>query len=151
MTSSKILTGFKDFIARGNAVELAVGLVIGTAFTAIVTALMDGIINPLIGGIFGQPNLDDLGAFRIGSAEWVDSAGETQVGALIQPGLVLTAVVNFLIVAAALYFMVVMPLNRLAEMRKKGEEPEPEAPGEEILLLQEIRDAIKAQGSARSE
>lgn len=151
MPSSKMLTGFKDFIARGNAVELAVGLVIGTAFTAIVNAVVDGLINPLIGGIFGQPNLDDVGTFRIGSAEWVDAAGETQTGALIQPGLVLTALLNFLLVAAALYFIVVMPLNHLAELRKKGEEPEPEAPSEEILLLQEIRDAIKAQGARRTE
>ncbi len=127
------LNGFKDFISRGNAIELAVGIVIGAAFTAVVTALVEGIINPLIGGIFGKPNLDNIWTISIGDAN-------------VLPGVVLTAVLNFLIVAAAIYFLVVLPLNKLAERRKKGVEPEPEAPAEDVILLAEIRDLLKAQG-----
>ena len=126
------LNGFKEFIARGNAIELAVGIVIGAAFGAVVTALVEGIINPLVGMIFGKPNLDNI---------WIISAN----GAQIAPGMVLTALINFVIVAAAIYFLVVVPLNKLAERRKSGEEPEPEAPADDVLLLQEIRDLLAAQ------
>lgn len=139
------LNGFKEFIARGNAVELAVGIVVGAAFTAVVTSIIDGVINPLIGGIFGRPNLDDIWTITLGNAEWVDSAGVTQHGAHIKFGMILTALINFLIVAAAIYFIVVVPLNKFAAMRKEGEEPEPEAPTEDVLVLQEIRDLLKAQ------
>ncbi|HCX85312.1 MAG TPA: large conductance mechanosensitive channel protein MscL [Micrococcales bacterium] len=125
------LNGFKEFISRGNAVELAVGIVIGAAFTSVVTAIVEGLINPLIGGLFGQPNLDNI---------WTISLGD----ALIKPGMVLTALINFLLVAAAIYFIVVLPLNALAAKRKAGAEPEPEAPAEDVILLQEIRDLLKA-------
>lgn len=126
------LNGFKEFIARGNAIELAVGIVIGAAFGAVVTSLVEGIINPLIGMIFGKPNLDTI---------WVITAN----GASIAPGMVLTALINFVLVAAAIYFLIVVPLNKLAERRKKGVEPEPEAPAEDVLLLQEIRDLLAKQ------
>lgn len=126
------LEGFKEFIARGNAIELAIGLVIGGAFAAVTTALVEGIINPLIAGLFGKPNLDTI---------WTISLGD----AAILPGMVLTALINFVLVAAAIYFLVVVPLNHLAAKRKAGEEPEPEAPAEDVLLLQEIRDLLKAQ------
>lgn len=128
-----MLEGFKEFIARGNAVELAVGVVIGGAFTAVVTALVDGIINPLIAGLFGRPNLDQI---------WVISLGDAQV----LPGMVLTALINFLLVAAAVYFLVVVPLNRLAARRAAPEEPEeePETP-QDVALLTEIRDLLRDQ------
>lgn len=142
---SGFLNGFKEFIARGNAIELAVGIVIGAAFTAVVTAIVNGLINPLIGGIFGKPNLDDIWVITLGSATWTDAAGVEQVGAALKPGMVLTALINFLIIAAAIYFIVVLPLNTLAERRKKGEEPEPEAPAENTILLQDIRDLLAAQ------
>lgn len=127
------LNGFKEFISRGNAIELAVGIVIGAAFTAVVTSIVEGIISPLIAGIFGAQNFDRI---------WVITLGEAEV----LPGLVLSAIVNFLIVAAAIYFIVVLPLNKLAERRKQGVEPEPEAPAEDVILLGEIRDLLKAQG-----
>ena len=136
--------GFKEFIARGNAIELAVGIVIGAAFTAVVTSLVEGIINPLIGGIFGKPNLDDIWTITIGNAAWTDSAGVEQVGAALRPGMILTALLNFLIIAAAIYFLVVAPLNKLAARRKSGEEPEPEAPSDDVRLLTEIRDLLAA-------
>ena len=84
-----MLKGFKDFISRGNAIDLAVGMVIGAAFTAIVTALVEKFINPLLGGLIGKPNFDNFLEFTIGTAT-------------VQPGAILTAIVNFLLVAFAL-------------------------------------------------
>ncbi len=130
-----MLKGFKDFILRGNVVDLAVGIIIGGAFTAIVTGLVDGILNPLIAALFGQPDISTVGTFPIN-------------GATFSIGLVLQAVLNFLLVAAALYFCVVAPVNALQHRRKRGQEPEPEAPAEDVLLLQEIRDLLAASTGA---
>ena len=124
-----MLKGFRDFLMRGNVVDLAVAVVIGAAFTAVINALVKGIISPLIAAIFGQPNLDEVGTFTINGADF-------------SLGVVLTALFNFLCVALAVYFAIVLPINKLAEMRKRGEEPEPEAPSEEVLLLTQIRDAL---------
>ena len=99
-----MIQGFKAFITRGNVIDLAVAVVIGAAFTAIVTALVEGIINPLIAAIFGQPNLAAVGNFMINDAQF-------------SIGIVLAAVFNFLCVAAAVYFLVVLPLNKMAERR----------------------------------
>ena len=93
-----MLKGFRDFIMRGNVVDLAVGIVIGVAFGAVVTAFVNGIINPIIAAIFGKPNLDDVGTFTINDAHF-------------SIGVVLTALVNFVFVAAAIYFFVVIPVN----------------------------------------
>ena len=123
--------GFKDFIARGNAIDLAVGVVIGAAFTLVINNVVDHVLNPFIAGLFGEPNFDSLLAFSIGDA-------------VVMPGTVLTALINFLLVALALYFAVVMPMNKLNERRQTGEEEEVE---EQILLLREIRDSLSAQHS----
>lgn len=131
-----MLQGFKDFIARGNAVDLAVGVVIGAAFGAVVTALVDNVLNPLIGGIFGQPNLDRIWVITLSPATGGGEPTEVLFGA------VLTALINFLLVAAAIYFCVVVPLNKLAERRARGEEEEPEPPAEDVALLTEIRDLL---------
>jgi large conductance mechanosensitive channel len=130
-----MLSGFKEFISRGNAVDLAVGVVIGAAFTEVVNAIVSNVLNPLIGGIFGKPNFDNLWVITLGSGEEV---------AKVLPFSILTALVNFLLVAAALYFMVVLPMNTLAA-RRKVEEAEPEAPAEDVRVLTEIRDLISAQ------
>ena len=121
-----MLKGFKDFLMRGNVVDLAVAVVIGTAFAKVVEAFVT-VIMDLIGKLGGTP---DFSSFKPGG---------------VAVGGFLTALVSFLIVAAAVYFMVVVPMNHLAELRKRGIEPEPEAPSEEVLLLQEIRDALRAQ------
>ena len=94
-----MLKGFKEFISRGNAIDLAVGMVIGAAFTAVVTALVKQVINPLIGGLFGEQNFDDVFQFTVGTAT-------------VQPGAVITALVNFLLVTFALYFFIVLPMRR---------------------------------------
>jgi large conductance mechanosensitive channel len=121
-----MIKGFKDFLMRGNVIDLAVAVVIGTAFGKVVDAFVK-IIMDLIGKLGGQP---DFSSFKRGG---------------VSVGNFLTALVSFLIVAAAVYFMVVVPMNHLAERRKAGVEPEPEAPSEEVILLQEIRDALRAR------
>lgn len=127
--TAKVFQGFKDFISRGNAIELAVGVVIGAAFGAVVAAIVEGLIGPLIAAVFGQPNLSDVLAFTINDADF-------------SFGLILQALILFLFTAAAVYFLIVLPMNALAARRKSGEEEEPAAPGEDILLLQEIRDLL---------
>lgn len=121
-----MLKGFKDFLTRGNVIDLAVAVVIGTAFAAVVTAFVD-IIMDLVGKVGGVPDFSNY------------EPGGVSVGAF------LTALFSFLIVALAVYFMVVIPMNRLAERRKAGIEPEPEGPSEEVLLLTDIRDALRAR------
>jgi len=123
---------FKAFILRGNVLDLAVAVVIGAAFTGVVTSFTNNLINPLIAA-FGGGSANGLG-FRL-----VSSNPKT----LLDFGAVLTALINFLIVAAVVYFLVVAPMNLLAERRRRGQEPEPAAPAEDILLLQEIRDLLR--------
>ena len=117
-----MIKGFKDFLMRGNVVDLAVAVVIGTAFAKVVESFVT-VIMDLVGKLGGTP---DFSSFKPGG---------------VAIGGFLTALVGFLVVAAAVYFMVVVPMNLLAERRKSGVEPEPEAPSEEIIVLQEIRDA----------
>lgn len=129
-----MLKGFKDFISRGNAIDLAVGMVIGAAFTAIVTALVEKFINPLLGGLIGKPNFDNFLEFTIGTAT-------------VQPGAILTAIVNFLLVTFALYVCIVLPMNKIAERKKANDATEEAAPeiAADVQLLSEIRDLLKAQ------
>ncbi|AZA11026.1 large conductance mechanosensitive channel protein MscL [Corynebacterium gerontici] len=134
-----MLKGFKDFILRGNVVELAVAVVIGSAFTAIVTAFSDHLINPMIASL-GGADVSGLGFYiRQGNeATFMDF------------GAVLTAAINFLIVAAIVYFILIVPMNKLDELqrRRKGveEKAEDEAPASiEAELLTEIRDLLRKQ------
>ncbi|HEX5334218.1 MAG TPA: large conductance mechanosensitive channel protein MscL [Cellulomonas sp.] len=130
-----ILNGFKDFVSRGNAIDLAVAVVLGAAFGAVVTAIVTGIVTPLIAAIFGQPDLTKVGNFTLNQADF-------------SIGLVLDGLLKFLLIAAAVYFLIVLPMNTLAARRKKGLVEEPSAPSENILLLQEIRDLLAGQSSA---
>jgi large conductance mechanosensitive channel len=124
-----MIKGFKEFIMRGNVVDLAVAFVMGVAFAAVVQALVVGLINPLIAAIFGQPNLDDVGTFTIN-------------GAAFSIGVFLTALLNFLFVAAAIYFFVVVPMNAYKSRRGTNEVIE-EEPAEEVVLLRDIRDSLQ--------
>ncbi|MBD5786586.1 large conductance mechanosensitive channel protein MscL [Cellulosimicrobium terreum] len=135
------LAGFKEFVLRGNVVDLAVGVVIGAAFSGVVTALVEDFINPLIGAIFGKPDLTDLWDITLRAAH-----GDVPA-AVISVGGVLNAVLQFLIIAAALYFVVVLPMNRLAARRTRNIEPEPETPAEDVLVLREIRDLLSARSA----
>ena len=124
-----MLKGFKEFISRGNVVELAVGVIIGAAFKNIVDALVDGIINPLIAAVIGKPDFSD--AFIL-----------TLNGTDVKFGLLITAVINFILMAFAIYFCIVMPMNALNNRRKKDEEETVEEASDEVKLLTEIRDAL---------
>ncbi|CCH15364.1 large conductance mechanosensitive channel protein MscL [Micromonospora lupini] len=132
-----MLKGFKDFIMRGNVVDLAVGVVIGAAFTGVVTQLTKSFLEPLVRVIIvlitGNKNglTGSVPTFREIPFDWVAFVN---------------AVITFLLTAMALYFLVVYPMNRLAERRKRGEEPPPSAPSEEVKLLTEIRDALVSAG-----
>jgi large conductance mechanosensitive channel len=105
--------GFKKFVLRGNVIDLAVAVVLGAAFTAVVNSIVAGLINPLIAAIFGKPNLDRVATFELN-------------GAHFSIGVILTAVVNFLLVAAAVYFVIVLPVNAL--LQRYAKQPEPDAP-----------------------
>ena len=111
--------GFKKFILRGNVVDLAVGVVIGVAFGAVVDNLVSGVINPLI-GLFGDQNLDQYTWCLTGPCG-VDDAGEP-TGHVLLYGTVLTALISFLLTAFAVYFLVVRPVTRLMD-RVQGEPP----------------------------
>ena len=124
-----MIKGFKDFLLRGNVVDLAVAVVIGVAFGALVTAFAEDFIGGIIGAIAGSPDFGQAG-FEVNDSN-------------IVLGTTVTALINFLIVAFAVYFFVVVPVNKLMQRRKAGEEPEVAAPSEDIMLLQEIRDLLR--------
>ncbi|ROP38596.1 large-conductance mechanosensitive channel protein MscL [Saccharothrix texasensis] len=133
-----MIKGFKDFLMRGNVIDLAVAVVIGAAFTAIVTAFTTNLINPII-ALFGGNNVAGL-AVQLGSTEKT----------IIDFGAIITAVINFLIVAAIVYFIFVLPMNKLKERRKRGQEPGPAEPTD-VELLKEIRDLLAAQQRQRQD
>jgi large conductance mechanosensitive channel len=137
-----VLKGFKDFLLRGNVVDLAVAVVIGAAFTSIVTAFTNGLIKPLINAIGGSNAAQGLG-FRI-----LNANGST----FMDFGGVINAAINFVIVAAIVYFVIVLPVKHLQERRKRGQEAGPAEPTDTELLT-EIRDLLRAQanGSTRSD
>jgi large conductance mechanosensitive channel len=129
MTRGKsIVQEFKEFVLRGNVIDLAVAVVLGAAFGALITAIVSGLLTPLIAAIFGEPDFAAL-SFTINGSEF-------------RYGTVINALISFLTIAAAVFFLVVKPVNLLLERRKRDEEPEPEAPTEEVELLTEIRDAL---------
>lgn len=125
-----MLNGFKEFIMRGNVVEMAIGIVLGLAFKAVIDAVVAGLIGPLVAAIFGQPNLTSIGNFSIGQ-------GDFSIGIILQ------SLFSFVSIAAAIYFAVVLPLNRLAERRAAKAEPVVDDGPTEIELLIEIRDSLK--------
>ena len=136
-----VLTGFKDFILRGNVVDLSVAVVIGAAFTGIVTAITTNVVNPLV---------NVVGGASVGGLRFVldGSTPEQAAATAVDLGAVITAALNFVIVAAVVYFAIVLPVSRLLALRRSGAVAEPAAPSEDILLLQEIRDLLKAQAGA---
>lgn len=127
-----MLKGFKEFIMRGNVVDLAVAVVIGAAFGAVVKSMVDGLINPLIAAIFGKTDISKVLTFGINNSTF-------------SIGLILQAALNFLFVAAAVYFVIVLPLNKLAERRARGIEPEPDPLTTDQQLLTEIRDSLRTR------
>lgn len=129
-----MLKGFKDFIMRGNVVDLAVAVIIGTAFSGVVDALVEGLLTPLIGAVGGVSDFSD--------------ARFTVNGSVFRYGIVINALISFVLVAAAIYFFVIYPLMKIHERRRRGDEPSP-SPSEEVLLLTEIRDLLRDEGASR--
>ena len=132
------MKGFREFIMRGNVVELAVAVIIGAAFTSIVNSLVDGIFNPIIAALF---NADEIN-------KAVLQIGPVSLGI----GAVLGAIINFVLIAAVVYFAIVLPMNKFNEamyVRKHGhKQGEEEAAASETDLLTEIRDLLAARETA---
>ncbi len=138
-----MLNEFKNFIARGNVLDMAVGIIIGAAFTTIVGSLVSDIINPVIGMVIGGIDFSnyylDLSMGGYKSLEAAKKAGAP----LIMYGLFINAVIKFLIVAFVI-FILVRSVNKMKEKMIKAEaEAPPAPPAEDIVLLREIRDALK--------
>lgn len=134
-----MMTEFKEFSMRGNVIDLAVGVVIGAAFGKIVTALVDNVIMPPIGLLIGGVDFSEL-SITLKDAT-TNAAGEAVPAVTLGYGIFINSVIQFTIVAFAI-FMVVKLINKL----HKKEEPAPEAPAEpseDVLLLREIRDSLK--------
>ena len=127
-----MIKGFKDFLLRGNVVELAVAVVIGAAFTGLVGSFTESFLEPLI-GLVGGGGVD-------GGTVVVDGQRFTW-------GAFLNALITFALTAAVVYFVVVLPMATLAERRRRGEEAGPAAPTQ-VELLAEIRDLLRAQQGA---
>mgnify|MGYP000229849244 FL=1 len=124
-----MIKGFKDFLLRGNVVDLAVAVVIGAAFTAVVSSFTSSFLEPLI-GLVGGGGVD-------GGTFVVDGQAFTW-------GSFVNQVITFVLTAAVVYFVVVVPMKKLVERRARGEEPGPVAPTQ-VELLVEIRDLLRAQ------
>jgi len=149
---SYMLSDFKEFIAKGNVMQLAVAVIIGGAFATIVKSLTDEVIMPLVGAVFGGA---DFSAYFIllsvpdgYEGSMTDYAALKEAGAaMIGYGAFITAIINFLILAFIIFLMVRYTMKVMEQMEKK-EEPAPEEPAgpSEIELLSEIRDALKKEG-----
>lgn len=138
---ASVVQGFRDFILRGNVIDLAVGVIVGASFKTIVDAFIAGIVNPGLGALVGDQNFDEL---ALGPINY---------------GLVVTALINFLLTAAVLYFFLVLPMNKFMERRAAAAAAaaakiaalappaEAAAPSTEEVLLTEIRDALRAQNA----
>ena len=127
-----MLKGFKEFLARGNIVDLSIAVVIGTAFTAVVSAIVAGLVTPLV-GMIASKDFSEM-TFTLNDSEF-------------RYGDVINAVITFVSIAAVVFFLVMKPMQMLAERRRRGEEPTEDtpAPSDEALLLTEIRDLLAAR------
>ncbi|HEX2411669.1 MAG TPA: large conductance mechanosensitive channel protein MscL [Solirubrobacteraceae bacterium] len=122
---------FREFLLRGNVIDLAVAVILGAAFGAVVTSFVEDLLTPLIAAVGGKPDFAGLTV----------TVNESR----FRYGEFINAIVSFLIIGASVFFLVVKPVNALMARRKAGEEPEPEAVPENVVLLGEIRDLLKAR------
>lgn len=142
------MKGFKEFLLRGNVIDLAVAVVIGAAFTAIVTTIVNALINPLIGAVFNASSLDEALIVAIPTV----SGGSAN----ILFGAIIGAVLNFVIVAAVVYFALVVPVNRLKKIAfervKNDEQQTPQdVPPTDVEVLLEIRDLLRTQNGVAAD
>jgi large conductance mechanosensitive channel len=139
-----ILGGFKAFLMRGNVIDLAVAVVIGAAFTNIVNSVVKGVINPVVGA-FGTKDLDHYAACLKGPCAR-SKTGEVTQGVFIQWGAVLSATLTFVITAAVVYFLMLLPMKRWQDRQAAKAPAEPASVAlTEIELLEQIRDALVEQ------
>ena len=125
-----IIKEFRDFITKGNIIELAVAVIMAGAFAPVITSLVEGVFTPFLAAIFGEPNFNFVG-FDVGDSR-------------VLIGLFITAVINFLMIAAGVFFFVIKPLKMIEERQKSGAEPPPPTP-EDVELLREIRDLLRSR------
>ena len=126
-----IMKEFRDFLVQGNLIEFAVALILAIAFGAVVSSLVNDVIMPFIAAIFGEPDFRRVG-FNVGD-------GRIAIGSFIN------AVVNFVLVGLAVFVFIVKPVKSIRARRSRGEEAPDEVASEEVQLLREIRDAVKAR------
>ena len=131
-----MIKGFKEFILRGNIVDLAVAFVIGTAFAAVVSTFVSAIVKPIISSLPGGKSTG-LGFSLRG--------GVLKQATFIDISTLVNAIIVFVMTALVVYFVLVVPMNRLAERRRHGQEPDAVSKAEDVLLLEEIRDLLRAQ------
>jgi large conductance mechanosensitive channel len=138
-----MIKGFRDFLLRGNVISLAVAVVIGVAFNAVITEFTKGLIQPIINALGGNKAADGLGfSLRSGSTA-------IKTATFLNFGGVINALITFAITAAVVYFVFVMPMNVLQDRIRRGKDPEAEeqAIAPDIELLKEIRDLLKARAA----
>jgi len=131
------MKGFRDFILRGNVVDLAVGVVVGAAFGAVVSSLVKDILTPFIAAIVQQPDFSKLQF--------------TLHGSVFMYGDFLNALLSFIIVSATIYFFVVLPINKTIKRFKKPAEPEPEKKPADVVLLEQIRDLLRKEKNGNND
>ena len=140
-----MLKEFREFAMRGNAIDIAVGIIIGAAFGKIVTSLVNDLIMPPIGMLMGKVDFSDL-YINLANIDYPNLAAANEAGApVIRYGLFINTVLDFIIVAFAI-FMVIRTMNRLKRKEEAAPPPAPPAPSAEEKLLAEIRDLLKARG-----
>jgi large conductance mechanosensitive channel len=145
-----MLRGFKEFIMRGNVVELAIAVVIGTAFQAVVSSFVSAIITPIVNATGGE-NTNGLGFSLRHTARAAHGSKEDVLGAstFINFSTIVNAVIVFVITAAVVYFLFVVPMNRLQQRRARKAatgQPDPLPKPEDVILLEQIRDLLAKQG-----
>ena len=124
---------FREFLLRGSVVDLAVAVVLGAAFGAVVTSFVEDLLTPLIAALGGEPDFSGL-TFTVNESRF-------------RYGEFINSVISFVIIGVAVFFLVVKPVNTLMARRKAGLEPEPDAVAEDVVLLGEIRDLLKERAA----
>ena len=124
-----VLAEFREFVLRGNLVDLAIAVVLGAAFGALVTSFVANLVTPLIAAVGGQPDFSDL-HFTINESQF-------------NYGAFLNALLSFIVIAAVIFFLVVKPVNALLARNTSDDEPAPESPTPDVMLLTEIRDLLR--------
>lgn len=131
-----MLKGFRDFVLRGNIVDLAIAVVIGTAFAKVVDTLVSSIITPILNALPG---------LSVNGLSYTIRGGALAAKTTINFSTIISSIITFTLTAAVVYFVFVVPMTKIQQLRASGLTPEPEAVPEATLLLRQIRDALGAR------